>query len=114
MDATDFFTDKSYTADVVDVLVQVAADALKVNIMVYQKHAKTAAIQVLKHACKESDKYIYLKFTYNKEYPSENHYDSIVITQRARINKIVQILNEKRNEFEPGRKKGREGRCCMC
>ena len=75
-DALDFFRNGQFLVDVVDLLIQITADALKLHIFIYQRSLDN--IQVLHFHHPNSDRAVRLKFTHNNLFPGGNHYDAIV------------------------------------
>ena len=75
-DALDFFRNGQFLADVVDLLMQITADALKLKIFIYQHSFDL--IQVLCFEHPNSDRVVRLKFTHNNLHAGGNHYDAIV------------------------------------
>ena len=61
-EAMDFFEDREFNRDVVDLLVQVTADALGLEIFIYQKHNEK--IKILKYSGGTCYKPVYLKYNY--------------------------------------------------
>ena len=57
----NFFEDQTYTDDIVDLLVKVTCDALKVNINIYQNN--DGLVQCIPVKIQPPAKTIYLKFT---------------------------------------------------
>ena len=60
-DAMDFFQNRNYNKDIVDLLVTVTADVLGMDLYIYQNNQ--GKIQVLKYSGGPRSKPIYLKFT---------------------------------------------------
>ena len=75
-EAMDFFQDRQYTKDVVDLLVQVTADMLRIEIYIYQNH--NGNIKQLQYKGGPITKPVHLKFTHNDRNPTGNHYDAII------------------------------------
>ena len=76
----DFFKSRNYQASIVDLLIQVTANALNVNIYIYQKHGTYIQIVPVKSQNKrqKSARSIHLKFTHDNKNTAGNHYDAIV------------------------------------
>ena len=71
-----FFDTKVFDVDIVDILIQVAADALNLNINIFQSnHGK---MQLLKYSGGTCCHMIFVKFTHNPVFSSLNHYEPIV------------------------------------
>ena len=75
-DALDFFRNGQFLTDVVDLLMQITADALKLDIFIYQ--CSLDNIQALHFQHPKSDRVVCLKFTHNNLNPGGNHYNAIV------------------------------------
>ena len=56
----DFFNNRDYTQDVVDLIIKIAADALGINVMVYQENE--GITQLLEITCGLFGKKVFLKF----------------------------------------------------
>ena len=80
----DFFQDRLYTKDVVDLLVQVTADALGIEIYIYQNN--NGNIKQLHYKGGPITKPVHLKFTHNDRNPAGNHYDAIMKDEVISIN----------------------------
>ena len=79
-DIMDFLKSQNYIDDIVDVLIQVVADWLQLNINVYQ-HNESYIQKV--HICgRPGCKDINVKFTCNPQNAHENHHDSIVMSSK--------------------------------
>ena len=74
--ALDFFENHTYTDDIVDILVRVTCDSLKLNINIYQQNEDL--LQCIPMKTEQPAKDIYLKFTHNNLNPLGNHYDAII------------------------------------
>ena len=83
-DALDFFWNRQFLADVVDLLMQITADALKLDIFIYQRSLDN--IQALHFQHPKSDRVVRLKFTHNNLNPGGNHYDAIVRVSEPQSN----------------------------
>ena len=81
-DAKKFIKKRKYSLDVVDVCIAATANALKVNLYIFEKINNK--VQIIKHKCScvDTDKTIYLHYTHT---PNTNHlgdhYDAIVNIQ---------------------------------
>ena len=75
-EAMDFFEDREFIRDDFDLLVQVTADALGLEIFIYQKHNEK--IKIIKYSGGTCCKPVCLKFTHNAKQSQGNHYDSII------------------------------------
>ena len=74
----DFFHTRNYNKDVVDLLVQVSADALGLDVHIFQNNK--GKIQMLKYSGGLASKPVYLKFTHNDLHPVGNHYDAVTLS----------------------------------
>ena len=92
-DAMDFFQNRNYNKDIVDLLVTITADALGLDLYIYQNNQ--GKIQVLKYSGGPISKPIYQKFPHNDLNPVENHYDAIIKNQVfiENCDEIIQIKN---------------------
>ena len=81
----DFFQNRNYSNDVVDLLVTITEDALGLDLYIYKNNQ--GKIQVLKYSGGPISKPIYLKSTHNDLKPVENHYDAIIHNQLLIENK---------------------------
>ena len=95
-DALDFFRNGQFLADVVDLLMQITADALLLNLFIYQRNGES--IQVLNFKHPEADRIVRVKFTHDDKFPGGNHYDAIVRINTPPHN--LQILIEAANRVE--------------
>ena len=81
-DAGNFFSCARSSLDVVDLVVASTANALKLNLMIFQE--KDGKLQLLKMPCHTSTKHIWLQ--YSKE--EVEHYDAVVPVSKSRTNLI--------------------------
>ena len=81
-----FFDNGKFKMNVVDLLIQICADALSLEIFIL--HNNEGNIQVLHVPSSTFAKKIYLKFTHNNKYSAANHY-------------ILLIKNPKHKETTP-------------
>ena len=75
-ESMDFFNSRNYNNDVVDFSVIIIADALGLDLYIYQNYR--GKIQVSKYSGGPISKPVYLKFTHDDVKPIGNHYDSII------------------------------------
>ena len=75
-EAMDFFQNRNYMENIVDLLIQVSADALGLGIYMYQKNDEN--VQVLKYSGGPVCKPVHAKFTHNNIHSQGNHYDAIL------------------------------------
>ena len=71
-----FSDDGLFNRNVVDLLVQIASDALNVNIFIFQNN--NGEIQVLNYRSGEFGKKIYMKYSHDNRYSGGNHYEPLV------------------------------------
>ena len=88
-DALNFFCTGHFNSDVVDLLIQIMCDALKLHIFIYQQHNNH--VQVLKFTGNDSlnptlihpwERVVHIRFTHNNIHSGGNHYDAITILNR--------------------------------
>ena len=91
-EAMDFFQDRNYNKDIVDLLVTTTAYALGLDLCIYQSNQ--GKFQLLKYSGAPISKSIYLKFTHNDLKLVENHYDAVIDNQLL-IEKQEEILQSK-------------------
>ena len=75
-DALEFFKYGNYMSDIVDLLMQITADALRINLFIYQKSGEN--IQVLNFQHPLADRIVRVRFTHDNIHSQGNHYDSII------------------------------------
>ena len=75
-EAMDFFNNRDFTVDVVDLLIKVACDALFLDLFIYQRHE--GYVQRVKTSGGQACREIHVKFTHNNISSLGNHYDAIV------------------------------------
>ena len=88
-DLIDFFDSRDFTKDVVDLIIQIAADALGLNIYIYQENilegeeggTKQSRTEILKMSRGLLCKDVYLKFMHNNINMQSNHYEPLVKTE---------------------------------
>ena len=79
------FDNSLFNKNVVNLLVQLAADELNVNIFIFQDNS--GEIQVLNYSCGEFGKKIYMKYSHNNRYSVGNHYEPLV--KLKKLNRTV-------------------------
>ena len=84
-ETVQIFDDGLFNRNVMDLSVQIAADALNVNIFIFQDNS--GEIQVLNYSCGEFGKKIYMKYSHNNCYSVGNHYEPLV--KLKRLNRTV-------------------------
>ena len=77
--AMDFFNSRNYNNAVVNLLVTIPADALGLDLYIYQSNR--GKIQVLKYSDGPISKPVYLKFSHDNLNPIGNYHDSIIKNQ---------------------------------
>lgn len=77
-DYEKFLETREFNENIVDILSRIAADALFVNIYIYQE---TNGLIYMHKFCPsaEATKKIYLQFIHDKDYPLANHYNAVII-----------------------------------
>ena len=75
-DALTFFRTGNFNTNIVDLLMQITADALKLNLFIYQRNEGN--IQVLRFHHPDSQRIVRCKFTHNNKASGGNHYDAII------------------------------------
>ena len=91
----DFFKSSQFVRYVVDIIIQVVADALGLNFFIYQNN--NGCLEVLKICGRVLSKDICVKFTHNNKHNIGNHYKPIVKrvgNQEMKQNAEVKIENE--------------------
>ena len=83
-EATEFFNDRNFTADIVDIIVQATGDALDICMKKFQR-SPAGNIQVVQSGNKYSPRIIHLKLSetggtaINPNYTGDNHYDALTV-----------------------------------
>ena len=103
-DKMDFLKNCNYIDDIVNVLMQVVADCLDVNINVFQR--KGNYIKKIQICGRPNSKDIYVKFTWNPQNEKGNHYDSTIRSLKLPSPKplysdVVKKTHEKRDRTQP-------------
>ena len=75
----DFFQSSQFVKDVVDIVIQVVADALGLNVFIYQDNR--GFIEVLKICGGALCKDICVKFTHDNKHSIGNHYEPLIKQQ---------------------------------
>ena len=75
-DALQFFKYGNYLQDIVDLLMQITADALRLNLFIYQKSGILTQVLHFQHPM--ADRIVRVRFTHNNLHSEGNHYDSII------------------------------------
>lgn len=108
-EATEFFNDRNFTADVVDIIVQATGDALDICIKILRK-SPAGNIQITETGNTHSPRVIHLKLSgdggtaLNRDYTGDNHYDALTLKFK-KIPKlpICQNQNKKKETNEKRR-----------
>ena len=83
-EATEFFNDRNFTADIVDIIVQATGDALDICMKIFRR-SPAGNIQVVESGNKDSPRIINLKLSgtggtaMNPDYTGDNHYDALTV-----------------------------------
>ena len=85
----DFFNSRDFTCDVVDLIIQIAADALGLNIYIYQENilqneensTEESRTEVIKMSGGQLCKDVYMKFIHNNINVQGNHYEPLLKTE---------------------------------
>ena len=75
LDIIDFFTNKNYNQNTIDVLMKIVADVLNIDLNIYQNNR--GQIQVLNFAGDNSTCTVNVKFTHDNSITVVNHYNAI-------------------------------------
>ena len=78
-----FFNNRNYTQDVIDVLIKIAADALGINILMYQENQGITELLEL-HGC-QFGKTVFVKFWQNDLHPQGNHYNPVILSHQKHL-----------------------------
>ena len=103
----DYFESRDFTRDIVDPIMQIAADALGLNIYIYQQNilpnrqngTKESHTEIIKMSGGQLCKDVYLKFTHNNFHPQGNHYELLLKTEERQWSEkihqdIIEIFGE--------------------
>ena len=96
-DTLDFFRNGQFLADVVDLLMQITADALMLNLFIYQKNGEF--IEVLNFNHPRADRVVRVKYIHNNLFPGGNHYDAIIHIQESGNN--LDVLSKVASRMNP-------------
>ena len=76
-DVIDFFSSHNFNMNVVDLLSQITADVMELELYIYQNN--NGQIQVIHFTgCDNVTRIVRLKFTHDNLHPQGNHYEAIV------------------------------------
>ena len=103
----DFFESRDFTRGIVDLIMQIAADALGLNIYIYQENIlpnrqngmEESHTEIIKMSGGQICKDVYLKFTHNNINPQGNHYEPLLKTEERHQSEeihqnIIEIFGE--------------------
>ena len=88
----DFFQNRNYMENVVDLFIQVSADALGLDIYIYQKNDEK--VQVQKYSGSPLCKPVHVKFTHNNIHSQGNHYDVILKENKEDFDCNLHLLSD--------------------
>ena len=76
-DMIDFFSSRNFNTNIVDLLIQITADVLQLELYIYQNNG--GQIQTFRFTgCKAPTKVVRLKFIHDDLHPQGNHYEAII------------------------------------
>ena len=113
-EATEFFNDRNFTADVVDIIVQATGDALDICIKILRK-SPAGNIQITETGNTHSPRVIHLKLSgdggtaLNRDYTGDNHYDALTL----KFKKIPKLPDLSEPEQEKGDKRKEVPESCI-
>ena len=100
-DVIDFFSSRNFNMNVVDLLSQITADVMHLDIIIYQNN--NGQIQLYHFTGDDNPtRTVRLKFTHDNLHPKGNHYKAIVTKKRKSVQQPVsqsEILKEKKEAF---------------
>ena len=83
-DVIDFFSSLNFNMNVVDLLSQITADVMHLDIIIYQNN--NGQIQIYHFTGDDNPTWtVRLKFTHNNLHPQGNHYEAIVTKKRKSV-----------------------------
>ena len=99
-DLMNFFESRDLTRDIVDLIMQIAADALGLNIYICQQNilpnrqngTKELHTEIIKMSGEQLCKDVYLKFTHNNFHPKGNHYEPLLKKEESEVKKYTKTL----------------------
>ena len=113
-EATEFFNDRNFTADVVDIIVQATGVALDICIKILRK-SPAGNIQITETGNTHSPRVIHLKLSgdggtaLNRDYTGDNHYDALTL----KFKKIPKLPDLSEPEQEKGDKRKEAPESCI-
>ena len=79
----EFFNNHDFTKDVVDVIIKIAADALGINVMVYQENQ--GITELLEVSGCQFGKRVFVKFWWDDLNPQGNHYNPVILSSQKHL-----------------------------
>ena len=105
-ESTEFFTDRNFNQDVVDIIVQATGDALNVKLKVFRR-SPAGNIQLSEVGDLTSQRVLHLKLScseksqLNPEYTGDNHYDALTVLYKNINTKLEPESNKDKDTEEP-------------
>ena len=97
----DFLRSGQFVKDVVDIVIQVVADALGLNVFIYQDNR--GLVEVLKICGRALCKDICVKFTHNNKHSIGNHYEPLIKQQLGNPKMKPNEVKIKKNQIKNNR-----------
>ena len=89
-DVIDFFASRNYNTNIVDLLMQITTDALRLDLNIYQKN--NGQIQIYNFTSPKPMFTVNLKFTHDPIHSQVNHYNAItmipILTSLEEVSKL--------------------------
>ena len=101
-DVQEFFSEKKYNTQGVDLIVFIAAEVLALDIRIFQEEKSTGYRRITQTTNCTSGNFINLKFSCNSHSSVENHYDSICQMKTSSMFPITQQGNFQNTSLEHG------------
>ena len=95
-DVIDFFASRNYNTNIVDLLMQISADALQLELSIYQNNS--GRVQVYNFTSENPKYFLHPKFSHDPKHPQGNHYDAIT---KIQANTNVQIISQRPQMVSP-------------
>jgi hypothetical protein len=93
--AIQYILQKSYTDDVVDIIVMATMKVLHLKITIFQKGPNGNVIEIdLGPETTSSEKHIFLQYTHDTEYAASNHYSSVVLKKKKLSTMLFDLLSD--------------------
>ena len=105
-ESTEFFNDRNFNEDVVDIIVQATGDALNVKLKVFRR-SPAGNIQLSEVGDLTSQRVLHLKLScseksqLNPEYTGDNHYDALTVLYKNINTKLEPESNKDKDTEEP-------------